>query len=57
MVRALLLDKKNQYSAQTSSPTPALIKAVEPNCVTGGGNHTYQNCTATKGNVYQDNIQ
>nr|GFC11386.1 hypothetical protein [Tanacetum cinerariifolium] len=37
MVRALLLDKKNQYSTQTSSPTPAPIKAVEPNCVTCGG--------------------
>nr|GEX30446.1 hypothetical protein [Tanacetum cinerariifolium] len=37
MVRALLLDQKNQYSAQTSSPTPAPIKAVEPNCVTRGG--------------------
>nr|GFA45641.1 reverse transcriptase domain-containing protein [Tanacetum cinerariifolium] len=36
MVRALLLDKKNQYSAQTSSPTPAPIKAVEPNCVNCG---------------------
>nr|GEZ70851.1 reverse transcriptase domain-containing protein [Tanacetum cinerariifolium] len=36
-VRALLLDKKKQYSAQTSSPTPAPIKAVEPNCVTCGG--------------------
>nr|GEY57590.1 reverse transcriptase domain-containing protein [Tanacetum cinerariifolium] len=57
MVRALLLDKKNQYSAQTSSPTPASIKAVEPNCVTCGGNHAYQNCPATCGNVYQDNIQ
>nr|GFC57193.1 hypothetical protein [Tanacetum cinerariifolium]GFC64946.1 hypothetical protein [Tanacetum cinerariifolium] len=34
MVRALLLDKKNQYSAQTSSPNPAPIKDVEPNCVT-----------------------
>nr|GFA74983.1 reverse transcriptase domain-containing protein [Tanacetum cinerariifolium] len=34
MVRALLLDKKNQYSAQTSSPTPAPIKAVKLNCVT-----------------------
>nr|GFB36488.1 reverse transcriptase domain-containing protein [Tanacetum cinerariifolium] len=44
MVRALLLDKKNQYLAQTSSPTPAPIKAVEPNCVTCGDNHTYQNC-------------
>nr|GFA18164.1 reverse transcriptase domain-containing protein [Tanacetum cinerariifolium] len=57
VVRALLLDKKNQYSAQTSSPTPAPIKAVEPNCVTCGGNHVYQNCPATSGNVYQDNIQ
>nr|GFA69477.1 retrovirus-related Pol polyprotein from transposon TNT 1-94 [Tanacetum cinerariifolium] len=57
MVRALLLDKKNQYSAQTSSPTPAPIKAIEPSCVTCGGNHAYQNCPATSGNVYQDNIQ
>nr|GEW53044.1 reverse transcriptase domain-containing protein [Tanacetum cinerariifolium] len=37
MVRALLLDKKNQYSAP--STTPALIKAVEPNCVTCGANY------------------
>nr|GEX65470.1 reverse transcriptase domain-containing protein [Tanacetum cinerariifolium] len=57
MVRALLLDKKNQYSAQTPSPTPAPTKAVEPNYVTCGGTHTYQNCPATSGNVYQDNIQ
>nr|GFA17025.1 reverse transcriptase domain-containing protein [Tanacetum cinerariifolium] len=57
MVRALLLDKKNQYSAQTSSPTHASIKAVEPNCVTRGDNHAYQNCPETSGNVYQDNIQ
>nr|GEU71529.1 hypothetical protein [Tanacetum cinerariifolium] len=57
MVRALLLDKKNQYLAQTSCPTPAPIKAIEPNCVTCGGNHAYQNCPATNGNVYQDNIQ
>nr|GEW46603.1 hypothetical protein [Tanacetum cinerariifolium] len=57
MVRALLLDKKNQYSAQTPSPTPAPIKAVEPNCVTCGGTHAYQNCPATNGNIYQDNIQ
>nr|GEZ86465.1 hypothetical protein [Tanacetum cinerariifolium] len=57
MVRALLLDKKNQYSAQNSSPSPALIKVVEPNCVTCGGNHAYQNCPATCGNIYQDNIQ
>nr|GFA90868.1 hypothetical protein [Tanacetum cinerariifolium] len=57
MVRALLLDKKNQYSAQTSSPTPAPTKAVEPNCVTCGDNHAYQNCPETSENVYQDNIQ
>nr|GEW44017.1 reverse transcriptase domain-containing protein [Tanacetum cinerariifolium] len=54
MVRALLLDKKNQYSAPTPSPTPAPIKAVEPNFVTCGGTHAYQNCPATSGNVYQD---
>nr|GEY94256.1 reverse transcriptase [Tanacetum cinerariifolium] len=36
-VRALLLDKKNQSSASTSSPTPDPVKAVEPNCVTCGG--------------------
>nr|GEY31870.1 reverse transcriptase domain-containing protein [Tanacetum cinerariifolium] len=49
-------DKKNQSSAQATSPTPALIKAVESNCVTCGGTHSYQNCPATSGNVYQDNI-
>nr|GEY92672.1 reverse transcriptase domain-containing protein [Tanacetum cinerariifolium] len=29
----------------------------EPNCVTCGGTHSYQNCPATSGNVYRDNIQ
>nr|GFC40015.1 hypothetical protein [Tanacetum cinerariifolium] len=48
MVRALLLDKKNQSSA------PA---AIEPGCVTYGGTHSYQNCPATSGNDYRDNIQ
>nr|GFA35281.1 reverse transcriptase domain-containing protein [Tanacetum cinerariifolium] len=56
MVRALLLDKKNQSSAPATSHTPALVKAVESNCVTYGGTHSYQNCPATSGNVYQDNI-
>nr|GEW86498.1 reverse transcriptase domain-containing protein [Tanacetum cinerariifolium] len=37
MVRALLLDKKNQSSAPVSSSTAAPVKAVEPNCVTCGG--------------------
>nr|GEV18292.1 hypothetical protein [Tanacetum cinerariifolium] len=57
LVRALLLDKKNQSSAPAPSPTPALVKVVEPNYVTCGGTHSYQNCPATSGNVYQDNIQ
>nr|GFA78632.1 hypothetical protein [Tanacetum cinerariifolium] len=34
IVRALLLDKKNQSSALAQPSTPALVKAVEPNCVT-----------------------
>nr|GEX02530.1 reverse transcriptase domain-containing protein [Tanacetum cinerariifolium] len=37
LVRALLLDKKNQSSAPVSSPTPAPVKVVEPDCVTCGG--------------------
>nr|GEY04227.1 reverse transcriptase domain-containing protein [Tanacetum cinerariifolium] len=53
----LLLDKKNQSSALAHSPTPAPVKVVEPNCVTCGGVHMYQNCPATNGNVYRDNIQ
>ncbi|GJV18810.1 hypothetical protein Tco_1367830 [Tanacetum coccineum] len=51
MVKALLLDKKNQ----TQAPTP--VKAVEESCVTCGGAHSYKNCPATDGNVYRDNIQ
>ncbi|GJY87607.1 reverse transcriptase domain-containing protein [Tanacetum coccineum] len=51
MVKALLLDKKNQSQA------PATVKAVEENCVTCGGAHSYRNCPATGGNIYRDNIQ
>ncbi|GJT74537.1 reverse transcriptase domain-containing protein [Tanacetum coccineum] len=51
MVRALLLDKKNQSQA------PATVKAVEESCVTYGGAHSYRNCPATDSNVYRDNIQ
>nr|GEU75216.1 DNA-directed DNA polymerase [Tanacetum cinerariifolium] len=36
MVRAFLLDKKNQSSAPALSSTPAPVKSVEPNCVTCG---------------------
>ncbi|GJR19390.1 hypothetical protein Tco_0967917 [Tanacetum coccineum] len=51
MVKALLLDKKNQSQA------PATIKAVEESCVTCGGAHSDCNCSTTDGNVYCDNIQ
>nr|GEY79150.1 reverse transcriptase domain-containing protein [Tanacetum cinerariifolium] len=47
VVRALLLDKKNQSSALVSSPTPAPVKAVKPNCVT---------CGAYQAPAYQDPI-
>nr|GFC57273.1 reverse transcriptase domain-containing protein [Tanacetum cinerariifolium] len=50
MVKALLLDKKGQ------NQSPAPVKAVEESCVTCGGAHSYQNCPATDGNVYRDNI-
>nr|GFB95150.1 hypothetical protein [Tanacetum cinerariifolium] len=49
--------KKNQSSAPTPSTTHAPVKAVEPNCVTCGGAHSYQNCPATHENAYRDNIQ
>ncbi|GJZ22029.1 reverse transcriptase domain-containing protein [Tanacetum coccineum] len=51
LVRALLLDKKNQSQA------PATVKAVEESCVTCGGAHSYRNCPFTDDNVYRDNIQ
>nr|GEZ25862.1 reverse transcriptase domain-containing protein [Tanacetum cinerariifolium] len=57
MVRALLLEKKNQSSAPAPSPTPAPVKAIKLNCVTCGGAHSYQNRLATNKNVYRDNIQ
>nr|GEY66638.1 retrovirus-related Pol polyprotein from transposon 17.6 [Tanacetum cinerariifolium] len=47
MVRALLLEKKNQSSAPTSSSTPAPLKAIEPNCVTCGGSGTLPSNTIT----------
>ncbi|GJT33658.1 reverse transcriptase domain-containing protein, partial [Tanacetum coccineum] len=43
MVKALLLDKKNQTQA------PAPVKAVKESCVTCGGAHSYRNCPTTDG--------
>ncbi|GJY00347.1 hypothetical protein Tco_0357365 [Tanacetum coccineum] len=51
MVRALLLDKKNQSQA------PATVKAVEESCETCGGAYSYRNSPTTDGNIYRDNIQ
>ncbi|GKA22917.1 reverse transcriptase domain-containing protein, partial [Tanacetum coccineum] len=51
MVKALLLDKKNQNQA------PAPVKAVEESCVSCGGAHSHRNYPATDGNVYRDNTQ
>ncbi|GKD09990.1 hypothetical protein Tco_1189675, partial [Tanacetum coccineum] len=39
------------------SQAPATVKAVEENCVTCGGAHSYRNCPAINGNIYRDNIQ
>ncbi|GJT01589.1 reverse transcriptase domain-containing protein [Tanacetum coccineum] len=50
MMKTLILDKQK-------SQAPATVKAVEEKCVTCGGAHSYQNCPATDGNVYRDNIQ
>nr|GEW29725.1 reverse transcriptase domain-containing protein [Tanacetum cinerariifolium] len=51
MVRALLLDKKNQSSAPAPAPapslTPAPVKAVDSNCVTCGGSGTLPSNTIT----------
>nr|GEW39036.1 DNA-directed DNA polymerase [Tanacetum cinerariifolium] len=57
LVRALLLDKKNQSSTPAQSSTPVPVKEIKPNYVTCGGAHSYQNCPATRENVYRDNIQ
>ncbi|GJR09265.1 hypothetical protein Tco_0791917 [Tanacetum coccineum] len=46
--------RRNQASAP--APAPAPVKAVELSCVTCGGAHSHQNCPATHGNVYRDNI-
>nr|GEU84179.1 reverse transcriptase domain-containing protein [Tanacetum cinerariifolium] len=57
MVRALLLDKKNQSPAPTPSTTPAPVKAIESICVTCGGANSYQNFPTTQENAYRDDIQ
>ncbi|GJU54947.1 reverse transcriptase domain-containing protein [Tanacetum coccineum] len=50
MMKTLILDKQKSQS-------PATVKAVEEKSVTCSGAYSYQNCPATDGNVYRDNIQ
>ncbi|GKA91295.1 hypothetical protein Tco_0813165 [Tanacetum coccineum] len=50
LMKTMLIDKQKAQA-------PATVKAVEQSCVTCGGAHSYKNCPATDGNIYQDNIQ
>ncbi|GJR90665.1 reverse transcriptase domain-containing protein [Tanacetum coccineum] len=50
LMKTMLIDKQKAQAL-------ASVKAVEQSCVTCGGAHSYKNCPATDGNVYQDNIQ
>ncbi|GJR64110.1 hypothetical protein Tco_0010175 [Tanacetum coccineum] len=50
MMKTMLVEKQ-----RAQAPTP--VKAVEQSCVTCEGAHSYRNCPATNGNIYQDNIQ
>ncbi|GJX32559.1 reverse transcriptase domain-containing protein [Tanacetum coccineum] len=50
MMKTMLVEKQRAQA-------PAPVKTVEQSCVTCGGAHSYRNCPATNGNIYQDNIQ
>ncbi|GKA09140.1 reverse transcriptase domain-containing protein [Tanacetum coccineum] len=50
MMKTMLVKKQKAQD-------PAPVKVVEQSCVTCGGAHSYRNCPATDGNIYQDNIQ
>ncbi|GKA17581.1 hypothetical protein Tco_0697418 [Tanacetum coccineum] len=49
-------DKKKPTTSPSFQVVLAPAKAVELSCVTCGGAHSHQNCPATHGNVYRDNI-
>ncbi|GKE78338.1 hypothetical protein Tco_1544458, partial [Tanacetum coccineum] len=50
MMKTMLVEKQKAQA-------PARVKSVKQSCVTCGGAHSYKNCPATNGNIYQDNIQ
>nr|GEZ57811.1 hypothetical protein [Tanacetum cinerariifolium] len=57
LVRALLLDKKNQSSAPASSPTPAPVKVVESNCVTCGAANSNKGNTGFRPQMVANQIR
>ncbi|GJV88560.1 reverse transcriptase domain-containing protein [Tanacetum coccineum] len=50
LMKTMIIDKQKAQA-------PITVKAVEQSYITCGGAHSYKNCPATDGNVYQDNIQ
>ncbi|GJT00779.1 hypothetical protein Tco_0821948 [Tanacetum coccineum] len=54
VAKTMLMD---MLVSKSKSPSSAPRKAVEQSCVTCGGAHSYRNCPAANGNIYQDNIQ
>ncbi|GJW23998.1 reverse transcriptase domain-containing protein, partial [Tanacetum coccineum] len=50
MMKTMLVEKQRAQA-------PAPVKAVEQSYVTCGGAHSYRNCPATNGKIYQDNFQ
>ncbi|GJX01174.1 reverse transcriptase domain-containing protein [Tanacetum coccineum] len=50
LMKTMIIDKQKALA-------PVTVKAVEQSCVTCGGAHSYKNCPATDGNIFQDNIQ
>nr|GEU71744.1 hypothetical protein [Tanacetum cinerariifolium] len=57
-----IIESKSKVRYSRNMPVVAKVSmntstSVEESCVTCGGAHSYQNCPATDGNVYRDNIQ
>nr|GEV65527.1 reverse transcriptase domain-containing protein [Tanacetum cinerariifolium] len=57
-----IIESKSKVRYPRNKPVVAKVSMntstfVKESCVTYGGAHSYQNCLATDGNVYRDNIQ
>nr|GEW88377.1 hypothetical protein [Tanacetum cinerariifolium] len=53
----IIESKSKVRQTRAKAVVAKVIKAIDLNYVTCGGTHSYQNCPATSGNVYRDNIQ